>query len=262
MISRWSSRRKFLVSFFIVLGVLILIGIPVYLATRETPNCSNGKLDGDETGVDCGGSCQLLCTPEILPLVTKGDARLLKIATSTYEAVIVVQNPNATGSITRAPYTFTIFNGASTKPAKVIESDTYVGRSSTFAIFAGPFTLDDASSYRAVFAFTPSLMWQKSSDPLPTLAITDTNLIVASTSAPRLEANLNNYGQSSMKNVEVVAILSDSAGNIIATGKTFVDEVAVGGREPLSFSWPSPFEREAVSVKILPHVLPDRSYLH
>lgn len=262
MISRWSSRRKFLVSLLIVLGVLILIGIPAYLATRETPNCGNGKLDGDETGVDCGGSCQLLCTPEILPLITKGDARLLKIATSTYEAVVLVQNPNITGSVLRAPYTFTIYSGTNSKPVKVINSDTYVGRNSTFALFAGPFTLDDTASYRAVFTFSPGLVWQKAGDTLPTLAVSDMNLVTSTSSAPRLETNVSNYGDLDMTNVEVVALLSDASGNIIAAGKTFLDQVSAGKSEPVSFSWPNQFDREAVSVKILPHVLPDRSYIH
>lgn len=262
MISRWSSRRKFLVSIIILLAVGLFVGIPVYLSTRDVPNCSNGKLDGDETGIDCGGSCQLLCTPEILPVITRGDARLLKIATSTYETAILVVNPNLNGRVVRAPYTFSIYSSASNKPVKVVSGDTYIGRSAVFALFAGPFTLDDSGTYRAVFAFSPNLVWEKNTDPLPSLIVGGMNLVIASSSAPSLEASIANHSQSDVSNVEVVALLSDASGNTVAVGKTFVDSIAAGGSAPVSFSWPNSFARDVVSINIIPHALPDRSYIH
>jgi len=34
------------------------------------PNCFNGLQDGDEEGVDCGGSCATSCSPDLLPIIS------------------------------------------------------------------------------------------------------------------------------------------------------------------------------------------------
>src|SRR5690242_17585608 len=112
----WASHRKSVVFLIVFLAVVVLVAIPSYFALQNKPSCFNNKQDGDETGIDCGGGCQLICTPEILPLIARGDARLLKIASSTYEVVILVENPNILGTVARAPYSFNIYSGVSKSP--------------------------------------------------------------------------------------------------------------------------------------------------
>src|SRR3954464_1462619 len=125
MISQWSARRRGLIFLLSLLIIVVVLGTTGYLLFSQKPDCFNTKQDGDETGVDCGGSCQLLCRPEILPLVTLGDARLLKIAPDTYEVVIVAENPNTNASVIRAPYTFNIYSSGEKKPVKTISASTY-----------------------------------------------------------------------------------------------------------------------------------------
>lgn len=257
----WSARRKSIIFLIVLALLLIIVGIPAYFFSQNKPNCANKVQDGDETGVDCGGSCQLLCVPEILPLITKGDARLLKIATSTYEIVVVVENPNVNGEVKRAPYAFAVYSGTSRQPLKVFEKETYVGRASTFALFEGPFQLEDEGPFRVVFEWGKNLKWEKSSATKPIIAVEDLNLILASSANPRLEAKLTNRSQKDERNIEAIAVLSDSAGNIMAAGKTFVDVLSAGQSAPIVFAWPGPFGSEAVTIRIIPHVLPDKSYL-
>lgn len=260
MRNRWSTRRRSLI-FLIVLGALVLIiAVPAYLATRSEPNCKNGFQDGDETGVDCGGSCTLLCTPEVLPMISRGDARLLRIATSTYEIVVLVENPNPNGVVKRAPYAFAVYSGTSRSPVKVFERETYVGRGSTFALFEGPFELPSSGPFRVVFEWG-ELVWEKSSEERSIIAAESANLILSEGAPPRLEARLINRSQKSVSNIEAVALLSDSSGNIVAAGKTFVESLSAGAATPIIFSWPGAFEREAVSIRIIPRPLPDRSYI-
>jgi hypothetical protein len=261
MRSQWSARRRGVASLIVAGTLLIIVGIPTYFASKDKPDCGNRIQDGDETGVDCGGSCQLLCTPETLPLISRGDARLLKIATSTYEIVIVVENPNVNGEVKRAPYSFSIYSGVSREPAKVFERVTYIGRNSTFAVFEGPFTLEGEGPFRVVFEWGEELTWEKTDASKPIIAVENTNLVIASTSAPRLEANLTNKSQREEKNIEAVALLTDASGNIMAAGKTFVDSVDIGESVPVVFSWPEAFSSEPVSIRIIPHVLPDKSYI-
>ncbi|MBX4199268.1 hypothetical protein KW800_03315 [Candidatus Parcubacteria bacterium] len=258
----WSARRRaliFVLTFFVLIAA---VGYPVYyFYFRSVPDCMNGKQDGDETGVDCGGGCQLICKPEVLPLITQGDARLLKIATSTYEAVVLVQNPNISGTVVRAPYTFTVYSGTSnTAPLKVIRGETYIARNSTFALFAGPFTLNDSGSVRVAFDWG-ALKWEKNKDVLPIVSVSNLNLITASTSAPRLEASLTNKSLVDTGDIEVIALLSDASGNIVGAGKTFIDSLQASVTAPVVFSWPSPFASEPTTIRVIPHILPDKSYI-
>ena len=261
MVNQWAARRKGVIFLIVLVCLIIIVGIPSYLATRNQPSCSNHVKGGDESGVDCGGSCRLLCVPETLPLISRGEVRLLKIATSTYVAVIPVENPNITGSVKRAAYLFKIYSGATKMPVKAFERETYIGANSSFALFEGPFILDGLGPFRAVFEWGPSFVWEKSpSEPL-LIGVENLNLINTANAAPRLEARLVNRGQKDLSNIEAIALLSDTNSNTVAAGKTFVDSIAVGESVPISFSWPSEFGIQPVSIRILPHVLPDKSYI-
>lgn len=257
----WAARRKGVIFLIVLIALLIIVGIPSYFALQNKPNCMNAKKDGDETGVDCGGSCQLLCVPETLPLISRGDPRLLKIASSTYVIALPVENPNINGTVVRAPYVFIIYPAGSKTPIKSFERETYIGRSSSFALFEGPFTLDVSGPFRTVFEWGPNLKWEKSEAPTPLLVVEDRNLIIGGNNPPKLEANITNKSQVDETNIEAVALLSDSDGNIVATGKTFVDTIHAGESVPISFSWPNAFSVTPVSITILPHVLPDKSYI-
>lgn len=259
--NQWAARRKIIIFGIVALALLLIVGIPAFLVSRDKPDCANGVLDGDETGVDCGGSCQLICTPEVLPLITRGDARLLKIASSTYEIVVVVENPNINGEVVRAPYAFAVYSSASRNPLKVFEKETYIGRNSTFALFEGPFTLEGEGPFRVVFEWGENLSWKKSDTAKPIIAVENMNLIVSSSTSPRLEARLSNRSEREERNIEAIALLTDASGNIVAAGKTFVDSLPRASSVPIVFSWPDAFDPEPVSIRIIPHVLPDKSYL-
>ena len=247
---------------FIVLGALIvLVGLPLFFSLHTTPTCSDGLQNGDETGIDCGGGCQLICSSSTLPLLIQGDPRLLQIATSTYEVVALVQNPNVTGQVVRANYTFKVFTGSDTKPLQVITGSTFIPKNSTFALFQGPFSTGTSTVNRVVFEWDQvSLVWEKNTDMIADLVSKDLNFTNSTTSA-RLDATLSNQSIKAAQNIEVVSLLYDENGNIVGAGKTFVDTLDGGGSVPLVFTWPSAFKDKIVSIQVVPHILPDRSYL-
>src|SRR3970282_2599305 len=100
---------------------IVLIGVPMFFLFYRAPTCFDARQNGDEAGVDCGGSCQLLCGAESLPLLTKGDPRVLTLATSTYQVVALIGNANATAEIYRARYALKLYSASSSIPVKVIE---------------------------------------------------------------------------------------------------------------------------------------------
>jgi len=258
----WSAERKRIIFLMVLLVLVILIGVPLYFFLHKTPTCTDNLQNGDETGVDCGGSCQLICSAESLPMITKGDVRVLKVATSTYESVIVVQNPNLKASVERAIYVVSFYEASSSVPLRKIQAETYIPRASTFGLFLGPYDFKDSVPVRASFEWKDeSLVWKKDTSTLPPLTVFDTVLTSAET-APRIDTSLKNESLVNVSNIELVALVSYSNGNTIAASKTFVDTLRGGEVVPLVFTWPNSFSATSSAVEILPRVLPDKSYLN
>lgn len=258
----WSIRRKRIILSIVLLTLVVLIGAPVFFLFYRAPTCSDLKQNGDETGIDCGGSCQLLCSVESLPLISRADPRVLKIADNTFEIVALLENPNNSGEIYRAGYTLKLYDTTNIIPIKVIEGETYVPPASTFAVFEGPFKLGEGIvPARVTLEWKEgTLVWQKSTKRKSELVAKDLVLSREETS-PRLNANVENLSLENISNIELTALVSNDAGNIFAASKSFIDILPIKGEVPVVFTWPKPFVEKALDTSILIRILPDTSFI-
>lgn len=260
--NQWSRTRKRIILIIVFLTVAVLVGVPAYLIFYEKPSCSDNKMNGDETGVDCGGSCQRLCSAESLPLILKGDPRILTVAPNIYEAVAVIENPNASAEIYKAGYTLKLYDPTNPIPVKTIAGSTFVPKGMTFAIFEGPFTLEDGiTPTRATIEWDKSsLVWKKNETAYPDLSLDDT-LLTATTTSPRLSGTMENLSLGRVSNIDLVALISDGSGNLFAASRTYIDTLEVGEKAQILFTWPRPFTKSAGSIEIIKRVFPDRSFI-
>jgi hypothetical protein len=261
VMNEWARNRKRIILAIVLFALVVLVGIPLYFLFYQKPTCFDRTQNGDETGVDCGGSCQLLCSAESLPLIARGDPRVLTIATSTFEVVALLDNPNPTAVIERAKYTLKVFDLASAIPVKTIEGEIYVPKGEEFAIFAGPFTLEAGIvPTRATLEWQKeSLIWQKDALEAPEVDVVDKALSKEDT-VPRLDATVENNSLEEAKNLDFVALISDENGNIFAASKTFIEYIGAGEEVPIIFTWPRPFNAKAAQITIITRLLPDRSF--
>lgn len=258
----WSRTRKRIILLIVFSCLTVLVVVPFFFLVYEKPTCSDGKRNSDETGVDCGGSCQRLCTPEALPLILKGDPRVLTIAPNTYEVVGLVENPNPGAEIYRAEYTVKLYGTGSAIPIKTIDGSAFIPKGRTVALFEGPFALPaETVPARATLEWKEmSLDFRKTDAPEPEIQVFDLFLTNAS-SSPRLNATVENLSLNSVSNIDFVALISDAGANIFAASKTYVDTLEPGGTAEIFFTWPRPFTREAANTQIIQRVLPDRSFI-
>ena len=254
--------RKHIILSIVLFVVAVLVGVPVFFLFYQKPSCFDGNKNGDEAGVDCGGSCQKLCVAESLPLLIKGDPRILAVALNTYEVAALVENPNASAAIPRARYSLKIYSAESLVPVKTIESLVYVPAGMTFAIFEGPFNLDaGVTPTRALLEWDQgSLVWQKEVAPLLTPTIGEKNLTRLD-SSPRLEVTVINPTLETMKNIDLTALLYDAAGSIFAASKTFVDEIAPGASAQAILTWPKALTQSPLEIQVIPVVIPQNGFL-
>jgi hypothetical protein len=259
--NEWAQRRKRIILSLIFGTLIILVGLPVFFFFYRSPSCSDGRKNGDETGIDCGGTCQKLCPADTLPIISKGDAQVFKVGSTTFAVAVQAENPNINSEILRAQYLFKIYEASSTVPIKLIEGDTYVPKAGKFAVFEGPFELGESMPTRATFEWKEkSIIWNTNRNPLPALVVED-KFLINEDSEPRLTAEIYNQGLDKVSNIELTAIISDQMGNMIGASKTFIDSLEKDERQPAIFTWPQSFSGTPGVIEVLIKILPDKSFL-
>lgn len=240
--NEWSVRRKRIIFSIVTSALVVLIGVPAFFLFYRAPACFDGKQNGDETGIDCGGSCQLLCTAQSLPLISKGDPRVIESSKGIYQVVAVVENANTAAEILRARYTLGLFEESSAAPVRTIESEIYVPNNGTFIIFEGPIEMGDRRPVRATLEWDErSFVWQRNTKIMRDLSVRDAALTRTDTQ-PRVSAMLVNSSLDRISNIELTALVSGEDGNLIAASKTFVEDLDRVASSPVVFNWAEPFD--------------------
>lgn len=240
--NQWSVQRKRIVLAIVVFALVILIGVPGFFIFYQAPTCNDSKQNGDELGVDCGGSCQLLCTAQSLPLISKGDPRIFEFGRGVYGIVAVVENPNVAAEILHARYTLKLFEKSSLVPIRTIESETFVPNTGTFVVFEGPIDMEDRQLDRATLEWhTDTFVWQKNTQTIKNIE-TRNIFLTREDTRPRVSALLVNDSLNEVSNIELTALVSGDDGNLIAAAKTFVEKLAGGNSVPITFNWLEPFK--------------------
>ncbi|HEY4479863.1 MAG TPA: vWA domain-containing protein [Candidatus Paceibacterota bacterium] len=237
----WASRRK---NIYLALIVFVLSGASFALFWNfwyKTPTCSDGIQNGGETGVDCGGSCSLVCKASAIRPIVRWDPRLFEINPGIWSALIYVENPNIDAVASYAPYTFTIYDEKNAVIG-VRKGATILPKNKTVGIFEGGIEITESVvPRRAVFEFGSNIVWKKVDTTDPDITISHGPLLRLD-SAPRVEANIKNEEIDAVYNIELVAAVFDGADNAIATSRTFVEELGGGENTNVVFTWPRPFD--------------------
>ena len=248
----WSAKRRLLIILLLFSLVVILIAIPGYFLFYEKPTCNDGKQNQGEAGVDCGGSCQLLCPAEAFSPIIHWQ-RVLPVSHPIYNAVAYVENPNLDSAAFDVPYVFKLYDAGNVLVSEK-HGVIYIPPRKVFAIFEGGIVTGERIPVRATFGFEEEPKWQKVASYSPELVITN-RVLTKETSAPRLEALIENNSTKPASRVEVVALLYEAKGNIVGASRTFVDRISEHGKAPIVFTWPSPFSASPTRIEITYRVL-------
>lgn len=228
----WANRRKFLyttVSGVLAVGILFVLYLQFFTAA---PTCFDGKLNGDEHGIDCGGSCALLCRDESRSPVVLWS-RAFQVAPSTYTAAAYVQNPNLGAAARNVAYSFQLFDD---KNALVVER---VGTINIPPVSIVPFidpniNVGNRVVARAIFSFSQEPVWSRVGTPVA-LRVWNQYL---SGDGSQLSATLTNDSITNADNVTVAAVLFDADGVARAASRSVIARVPRKGAQNVNFTWP------------------------
>lgn len=222
-----------------------MVLIFVYQSLFSAPAlCTDGKQNGLERGVDCGGPCNLLCAQEARPPVVSW-ARSFLSAPQTYTAVAYVQNNNPGAGARRVAYTFQLFDS---------ENRLVVDRTGvtdlppvpTIPVIETGINAGYREVSRTLFAFAQQPAWVRAGE-LPALSASKQSL---SPDGSRLSATVRNDSLMDAS-ATVAAVLFDAEGVARAASKSAI-AVPARGEVPVVFTWgvpaPSPIVRAELTI--------------
>ncbi len=248
----WSTRRKSFYTSILLLVIVVVVGIPAFLKFYNPATCSDGKMNGAETGVDCGGDCPRICSADYLsPLISW--SRYQKIGEGIFNLAAYIENPNLEGGVRSVPYIFKVYDA---RGILIVErkGSTSIPAHKNVLVFESGVRTDERIPARVTFEFAQSPQWQKQITNYENLAIIDKEILNATTS-PRLRAVFQNRGVAPFTSIDIGAALYDQNDNIIAFSKSHIDELTQNERSEVVFTWPLPLTADVARIEILP-ILP------
>lgn len=250
----WALKRQL----FYVLILILVLAVFGYLIIsphyNKAPSCFDGEQNGNETGVDCGGSCSSLraCTAEVDP-VSVLWARTFKIVPGHYNAVAYLENHNANTVAKKVNYRFR-FADANNLYVGKRDGSTFIPPSGKFAIFEPSIDVGNSIPMYTTFEFTEVPEWVKVSEEKINqlqLLVSNINLSGEDTS-PVLSATIKNNSFFIIRELDVITILYDANHNAVSTSRTYIDKLSPEESKDVSFTWPEPFSEKVVSKEIIP----------
>lgn len=245
----WSLRRKLLYSGTTIFVALLIVVFIWFKYFNVPPTCFDGRQNGNEIGVDCGGSCALLCVSQTSdPTVLW--ARAFPNGANTYTAAAYIHNPNAAGAHD-VGYAFQFFD-ADNKLVQEKDGVMDIPPQQTVPVVEPMIYAGNRTIVRTLFSFANTPVWKRvPKGTIPELRVKSQTL---SSDTKRLDATIANSSLvQNAPEVTVIAVLFDSQGIARAASKSLVPVVPSNSSEQVVFTWPQSTDNIArTEVTILP----------
>lgn len=245
----WGTRKRNFILFIFFSIVILCISLLAFLFLYEEPTCFDKKQNGDESGIDCGGSCDLLCSTATLDPIVHW-VRYFKIADGLYSVIAYVENQNVEASVKNLPYVFKLYDN---RGVVLVEKTGRVNLNprQIIPIAQTGLSTGNLEAVRTSFDFTEKVVWQKEEQQVPVLIIKDEQ-IVEDQEVQKITAEVFNSSLEDVKNVTFVVIVYDKDNNAIASSSTLINEIRGSQTANLLFTWPTLFDDQISRFEIIP----------
>jgi hypothetical protein len=234
----WAARRRLIYGGIALILVSLFSVLIFYKVFYKAPSCTDGNKNGDEKGIDCGGSCKNLCSTDTLnPIVLW--SKIFNISGDVYTAVAYVENPNINSKNPAVKYEFKIYD-ESNKVLAVKEGVTSIPKGKKFAIFESGLVFKGMKPKSADLEFTEYSAWQKDTNPEPKIDLKYGALTSTST-VPRVTGTITNNSTENIPALELAVFILDGNENVVAASRSFVDNLNRKSAQDFVFTWPKPF---------------------
>jgi len=248
----WALKRQILY----ILGLLIFLGaIALYFLwpyINRPPTCFDGKKNGIEAGVDCGGNCARACAFEVDRLSVFWS-RAFEVVPGRYNAVAYIENQNPNKIIRNIKYRFR-FADKDNLYIGQREGETFIPPAGKFAVFEPAINLGNSVPVYTTFEFSEAGVWENVDPALVdqlNILISDINFTNEDT-IPKLSAVIRNNSLFIIPELNAVAILYDEFNNALSASSTYVPLLNRESSVNINFTWRSPMPKKVFTKEIIP----------
>lgn len=240
---QWSERRRVSIAVGIVLLLAGVLGLFWYLFLYAPATCFDGIRNQDERGVDCDGTCTLMC---VAPRVDALWTRSVETASGVYHGVSYVKNPEPRARGTRLSYRMSLFDSGNILVAER-RGSVDLAPGETRVIFEPNILTGERTPVRALMKLDGGV-WERA-EPVPqTVKVT---LGVVDEESRTFSALLENSTPTALNDVVASALLYDREGVLVTASETKVPVLPARGRQEVVFTWSIPFERPVVTADVV-----------
>ncbi len=248
----WALKRQMVYVFVLIAFVLVFGFLIIRPSLNRAPTCTDRKQNGNESGVDCGGSCAQACIAQV-DEVSVLWARSFQVLPGRYNAVAYLENHNKNVAVNKINYRFHFADKDNIYIGKR-EGSTFIPPAGKFAIFEPALDLGYSIPVYTTFEFTQTPKWvtisQEKKNQLQVF-VSDILLLDEMTS-PTLSATIKNNSFFTIPELIVIAILYDENHNAVSSSRTYLDSLSPEGAKDVSFTWPEPFSAPIFTKEIIP----------
>ncbi len=242
----WRTRRQMLYFSGFALVVLALIaGLVWYFYPK--PTCFDGKQNGSEEGIDCGGPCTP-CLKDIRDLSVTW-VRFFKNKEGFYDAAALVDNSNLNAALPALKYRFKFYD-ANNINITTKEGQTFINPAEQQIIFESNIATGPRPPRYVYIEFDSASAqdWHYVKKEKSFLSVAQKTFI--NLPFPRFSAEIRNDSLFDVKDVLVTGVLYDETDNAIGVAFTKIDSIGTESSQWANFSWPLPFDKEPVSTEV------------
>jgi hypothetical protein len=244
----WELKRKIIYAL-VTFTVLSTIFVLTFRSTFfPDPTCFDGKKNGFEVNVDCGGTCALVCKEDVNPL-TVVWAKAVKASKTSYDLVALVANTNIDNASRNIGYTFSLYDEAGSL------MQTFTGSTTVPLDGKFPLIIQNVPLQKAPTNVVASLLdgphYKVLESPTsPTIKILDRRYEAGS--IPRIYATIANTKRIDIFNLPVRVLLFDSNDNVYAVGQTLIESLPKEGVQEIIITWNSPLPFSPTRIGVYP----------
>lgn len=246
ILRRWAFWRRVQYLGVLCLSLVFVFGYVYMSHFYVAASCFDGQRNGDERGVDCGGSCVRICTADVLPPEVRW-ARSFRVVEGQYNAVAYIENRNQTAGSPEIGYTITLYDESGIITER--RGTSVLPPDSVYPIFEPRIDTGGRMPRQTFITLDPPELWLPAETGRDHFSIRDRQLFSVGTS-PRLEAAIYNNQLTDARDVEVVATIFDSSGNALNASRTFVDRLTARSEDRVVFTWPEPIAATLRSCEV------------
>ncbi len=256
MYMSWASRRKSRILFIIFVLLCIVGGFLAVPFFSQTPTCFDGRVNGNELGIDCGGDCALQCTQYTQDINITWQ-RSYQIVPGFYNAVAYLENQNFQAGTAQVSYKFRLYDK---DRLLIAERDgiTFLEPNRALVVFEQQIPVGNSVPVYTTFDFTESVLFYKTDPRYQDLVISVTNQMLDTKDIkPRFSATLKNTSDIySISEIDVYVVLYDDEDNAIQVGKTRLEALTPRQEKNIFIVWQNQFLKKPVRFEVIPRYNP------